>query len=90
MDVKGNKESFCKYISGKRKTKEHEDLLLNGAGNLVMRTWKKALVLNVFFAPAFARKSSLQESQASETRGKGWSKEGVILVEEGQVRLYLT
>lgn len=32
-DVKGNKKSFYKYISSKRKMKEYVSLLLNGAGN---------------------------------------------------------
>jgi len=34
MVVKCNKNSFCKYISGKRKIKENVVLLLNGAGDI--------------------------------------------------------
>ena len=55
-----------------------------------MQNMEQAEVLNASFAPVFPSKTSLQESQASETRGKGWSKEDVILVEENQVRLYLS
>ncbi|KAK4806752.1 hypothetical protein QYF61_005548 [Mycteria americana] len=51
---------------------------------------EKAEVLNAFFTLVFTSKTSLQESQVPETRGKGWSKEDVPLVEEAQVREYLS
>lgn len=36
-DVKGKKNIVHKYISSKRKTRENMDLLLNGAGELVVK-----------------------------------------------------
>ncbi|KAK4828295.1 LOW QUALITY PROTEIN: hypothetical protein QYF61_024960 [Mycteria americana] len=45
---------------------------------------EEAEVLNAFFASVFIRKTGLQESQAPETRGKDWSKEDILLVEEDQ------
>lgn len=40
-DVKGSKDSFCKYISGKRKITENVFLLLNGAGALLTEDIKR-------------------------------------------------
>ena len=51
---------------------------------------EKAEVLNAFFTSVFTSKTGLQESQAPETSGKGWSKEDVPLVKEDQARKYLS
>ena len=48
-EAKGNKKSFCKYISSRKKTNKNVGLLLSGAGNLVTRDMEKALVLCIFF-----------------------------------------
>lgn len=40
-DVKDNKKGFSKCIGNKRKTRESVGPLLNGAGDLVTRTWKR-------------------------------------------------
>lgn len=50
---------------------------------------EKPKVLNATFTSAFTRKTTLQESQASETRGQVWSKKDLPLVEEDQVREHL-
>jgi len=55
-----------------------------------MQSMEKTEVLNTFYVSVSASKPSLLESQASDTRGKGWSEEDVVLVEENQVRLYLS
>ncbi|KAK4807033.1 hypothetical protein QYF61_000362 [Mycteria americana] len=89
-DIKDNKKGFCKYISGKRKTGENVGPLLNEIGDLVTQDMEKAEVLNAAFASVFTSKTSLQESQAPEARGKVWSKEDVPLVEEDLVREYLS
>lgn len=69
-DMKGNKKGFYKYVSSKRKTRENMSPLLNGAGELLTNDMGKDEVLNAFFASIFTGKPGLQESQASETRGK--------------------
>lgn len=40
-DMKTNKKGFYRYTSRIKKTREHEDLLLYGARNLVRGTWKQ-------------------------------------------------
>ena len=64
--------------------------LLNEMGDLVTQDMEKADVLNAFFASAFTSKTGLQESQVPATRGKGWIKDDVPLVEEDQVKEYLS
>lgn len=44
-----DKKGYYKYISYKRKTRENVELLLNGAGNLVVKDMEKAKVLNATF-----------------------------------------
>lgn len=39
-DAKGKKNVVHKYINSRRKTRENMDLLLNGAGELVMKNTK--------------------------------------------------
>ncbi|KAK4810525.1 hypothetical protein QYF61_004488 [Mycteria americana] len=85
-DVKGNKKGFYEYIGDKRKTRENVVPLLNEMGHLVLQDMEKAEVQNAFFASVFTSKTGLQESQAPETRGKGWNKADVPLVEQDQVR----
>ncbi|GAB0185935.1 mitochondrial enolase superfamily member 1 [Grus japonensis] len=89
-DVKDNKKGFYKYIGDKRKTRENVGPLLNEMGDLVTLNMEKAELLNAFFASVFTSKTELQESQVPENRGKGWSKQVVPLVEEDQVRGYLS
>ncbi|KAK4827986.1 hypothetical protein QYF61_022688 [Mycteria americana] len=71
------------FFASKRKTRENEGLLLNGAGNVVTNDIKKAMA---FFAPVFTGKMSLQECQIPEINGKVQSKEDLHLMEEDQVR----
>lgn len=85
-DIKGNKKGFCKYINPKKKVK---NIKAFGAGDLAMQNMEKTEVLNIFFTPVFASKTSLQEYWASETRRKGWSKEDVILAKKGSGQIIL-
>ncbi|KAK4830244.1 hypothetical protein QYF61_009311 [Mycteria americana] len=75
-DVKDNKKGFYRYRDDKRKTREIVGPLLSETEDLVTQDVEKIGVLNAFFPS-----TSLQESQVSETRGKGWNKEDVLLVE---------
>lgn len=63
--------------------------LLNEMGDLVTQDMQKAEVLNTLFASVFPSKTSLQECQVPEMRGKAWSNDDVPLMEEDQVREYL-
>ena len=63
--------------------------LLNGARTLVTQGMEKADVLDAFFTSIFTGQTGLQDSQASQTRGKVWSKESLHLVEEDQVKEHL-
>lgn len=65
------------------------ELLLNGAGELVINYTEKNEVLNVVFASDLTSKISLWESQAAETRGKIWNKEDLPSVKEDQTGEHL-
>ena len=74
QDGKGNKKSFYRYVSTKRKTwgngpaaKLEWDLVTMGT--------EEAEVLNATFVPFFINKIYLQEFQAPEVSGKVQSKE---------------
>ena len=49
-DVKGNKKSFYRYLSDKRKTRKNVGPLWKEKGDLVTQDMEKAEVLNDFFA----------------------------------------
>lgn len=61
-------------------------LLVSATGHMVIEDMKKAKVLNAVFGSVFTSKTSLQESQASATRVKSWTKEDLLFMEEDQVR----
>lgn len=71
-DVNGNKKSFCKYSSSRRKTVENVSTMLNKTGDLI--TWDGEKVLEDFFALVFTTQAGLREPQVPETRDKGWNK----------------
>lgn len=50
---------------------------------------EKAKILTAFFDSVFTGKTSIQESQAPETRGKVWSKEVLSSVKKDQVKEHL-
>ena len=88
-DVK-DKKGFYKHIGDKKKTKENVSPLLNKTGQLVTQDIEKAKVVSDVFVSVFTSKTSLQESQIPDTRGKGWSEEDVPLLEEDPVGEYLS
>lgn len=78
------------FFSGdKRKTRKNMGPLLKETGDLVTQDIEKAEVMNAFFTSVITSKTSLQESEIPEMKGKGWSKEGLSLVEEDQVKEYV-
>ena len=89
-DVKDNKKGFYKYIGNKRKTRENVGPLLNKTRDLVTQDIEQAEVLTAFFVSVFTSKTGLQGSQVPETKGKDWSQKDVPLVEEDQIREYLS
>jgi len=72
---------FCDSV--KRKTRENEGLLLNGAGNMVTNDIKNTMG---FFVYVFMGKMSLQECHIPEISGKVQCKEDLRLVENDQIR----
>ncbi|GAB0178772.1 mitochondrial enolase superfamily member 1 [Grus japonensis] len=87
-DVKGNKKSFCRYVSDKRK-RENVGPLWKETGDLVTWDMEKAEVLNDFFASVFTGKCSSHITQAAEDKGRDWENEELLTVEEDQLREYL-
>jgi len=67
-DINCNKKSFCRYLSGKRKTRENVGPLWKETGDLVTQDMEKAEVLNDFFASVFTVKNSSHTTQV--TAGK--------------------
>lgn len=64
--IKDSKKDFYKYISSKRKIKEHVGSLINQTGVLVMEDLEKVELLNAFFALVFTAEAS---------PAGGWAKE---------------
>ncbi|GAB0176056.1 hypothetical protein GRJ2_000070800 [Grus japonensis] len=74
-DVKGNKKSFYRYVSDKRKTRKNVGPLQKETGDLVTQDMEKAEVLNKFFASVFTSKCSSHTAQVAEGKGRDWEKE---------------
>jgi len=85
-DIKGNKKSFYRYVSHKRKTRENEGPLWKETGDLVTRDMEKAEVLNDFFASVFTGKCSSHITQATDSKDKAWENEESHIVGEGQIQ----
>ncbi|GAB0187514.1 F-box only protein 11 [Grus japonensis] len=88
-DVKGNKKSFYRYVSDKRRTRENVGPLQNETGNLVTQDMEKAEVLNDFFASVFTGKCLSHTAQVAEGKGRDWENAEPPTVGEDQVREYL-
>ncbi|GAB0202834.1 hypothetical protein GRJ2_002749000 [Grus japonensis] len=87
-DVKDNKKSFCRYVSGKRRRmRENVGPLQNETGDLVTQDMEKAEVLNDFFASVFTGKCLSHTAQVTE--GRDWENAEPPTVGEDQVREYL-
>ncbi|GAB0210106.1 mitochondrial enolase superfamily member 1 [Grus japonensis] len=88
-DTKGNKKSFYRYVSDKRRTMENVGPLRNETGDLVTQDMEKAEVLNDFFASVFTGKCLSHTAQVTEGKGGDWENEELPTVGEDQVREYL-
>ncbi|GAB0207924.1 hypothetical protein GRJ2_003258100 [Grus japonensis] len=82
-DVKGNKKSFYRYVSDKRRTRENVGPLRNEMGDLVTQDMEKAEVLNAFFASVFTGKCLSHTAQVTE--GRDWENAEPPTVGEDQV-----
>ena len=85
-DITGTKMSWCCFINSRRINKENVGPLLNGAENLVRVDADRSELLNVFFASLSASRAS----QAFVPRGRTQGKKQHPLVDEDQVRGYLS
>lgn len=88
-DVKGNKKGFFRCISSKNRTRENPGLLLNGAGDWLMKDIKKAKAFDASFPQSSTSETSLQETKVSETSMKVQSKKDLLSMEENQHREHL-
>ncbi|GAB0181734.1 mitochondrial enolase superfamily member 1 [Grus japonensis] len=86
-DIKGNKKSFYRYVSDKRKTREDMGPLQNDTGDQITLAVETAEVLNDFFASAFTGKCLSHTAQVTE--GRDWENAEPPTVGEDQVREYL-
>ncbi|KAM9653655.1 uncharacterized protein ACIBXB_010484 [Morphnus guianensis] len=87
-DVKDNKKSYYRYVSGKRKTRENMGPLWKEMGDLVTQDMEKAEVLNDFFASVFTNKCSSHTAQVTEGKGRDWENEELPTI-GNQVRDHL-
>ncbi|PKU39968.1 hypothetical protein llap_9736 [Limosa lapponica baueri] len=81
-DVKGNKQSFHRYVSDKRKTRKSNR---KEAGGLVTWHMEKAEILNDFLALVFTSKCSIHTTQVAEGKGKEWENEVPRTVGKDQI-----
>ncbi|KAK4821805.1 hypothetical protein QYF61_003834 [Mycteria americana] len=88
-DVKGNKESFYRYVSDKRKPRENVGPLWKKMSVRVTQGREKAEVLNNFFASVFTSKHSSHTAQVAEGKGRDWENEEPPTVREDQVQAHL-
>ncbi|GAB0202862.1 hypothetical protein GRJ2_002751800 [Grus japonensis] len=84
-DIKGNKKSFYRHVSDKRKTRENVGPLWKETGDLVTWGMEKAEVLNDVFASVFTSKCSSHTIQVAEGKCKGWENAEPPAVGEDQV-----
>ncbi|KFW77528.1 hypothetical protein N336_11811, partial [Phalacrocorax carbo] len=84
-DVKGNKKSFYRCISDKRKTRENVGPLQKETGDLVTQDTEKVEVVNYFFASVFTSKCSSHTTQVTEGKGRDWEDEEPPTIGEDQV-----
>jgi len=69
-DVKGNKKSFYRYVSDKKKTRENVDSLWKETGDLVIWDTEKAEVLKDSFASVFTGNCSSHTAQVAGGTGR--------------------
>ncbi|KFV00270.1 hypothetical protein N340_10900, partial [Tauraco erythrolophus] len=65
-DIKGNKKSFYRYVSDKKRSRENVGPLRKEMGDLATWDMEKAEVFSDFFASVFTGKSSSCTSQVTE------------------------
>ncbi|GAB0208687.1 mitochondrial enolase superfamily member 1 [Grus japonensis] len=82
-------ETFYRYVSDKRRTRENVGPLQNETGDLVTQDMEKAEVLSDFFASVFTSKGSSHTTQVTEGKGRDWENAEPPTVGEDQVREYL-
>ncbi|TRZ24782.1 hypothetical protein HGM15179_002336 [Zosterops borbonicus] len=85
-DTKGNKKSFYRYTTDKRKSRESTGPLQKEMGDLIIWDTKKVEVLNIFFALVFTDRCSSHTTQVSEGKGRYWENGEPPAVGKGHVQ----
>jgi len=83
-DFEGNKKSFRRYTSDKRKARENVRRLWKETGDRITWNMEKAEILSDVFASVFTSKCSSHTAQVAH-RGRDWEIEEPPTVEEDQV-----
>ena len=84
-DIKGNKKSFYRNVSDKRKTRESVGPLLKEMGDPTIQNMEKAEVLNDFFTLVVTGKHSSHRAQVAEGIGRNWENDELHTVGKDQV-----
>jgi len=84
-DINGNKKSFYRYTSDKRKTRENVGPLWKETGDLVTQEVEKAEVLSDVFASIFIRKCSSHTTQLADSNSREWENDELPTVGDNQV-----
>jgi len=84
--VKGNKKSFYRYISDKRKAREKVCPLGKEVGDMDTQDTEKAEALNDFFSSVFNSKCSSHTAQVADKKDTYWENEELPSAGEDHVR----
>jgi len=84
-DMQNNKKDFFRYIGQQRKMKETVPALMSEE-RYNCTDWEKAEVLNNIFSSVFTDKNSSHAAQLTESKGRDWENEVLLIVGEDQVQ----
>ncbi|GAB0180660.1 mitochondrial enolase superfamily member 1 [Grus japonensis] len=85
-NIKGNKKSFYRYVSDKRKTRENVGSLWKENGRSGYLGYGEGRDIQRIFASVFTVKCLSHTAQASESKGRDWENEELPTVVKDQVQ----